>query len=284
MNPKRRFFILILTAALAGMLIFAINVFSYERVLRMQDKRVITFDQMMRDKQDADIIVVGESHTDPRHHELQLKVIRTLHEKGVPLAIGLEMFTAGSQGALNKWIEGKLSLEQFLPIYYENWNLPWPLYSDILLYAREHDIPLVGLNVPRSITTKVAKEGFDSLTEEERRQLPSGISCTIDEAYMEFIRSMHSAHAHGKEFVNFCEAQMIWDNAMALNALEFLQNNPDRTMVVLAGTVHAWKRAIPEQIRRQGSGNVVSVVLPEVPGTAEQGGVTEKDTDFLMLR
>lgn len=274
---------LVLLAAVVGILVFALKGFPYDRVLRVQDHKVITFDQMMQEKKDADIIVVGESHTEPKDHDFQLRVIRALRENGIPVVIGLEMFTAASQKALDDWVSGRMSIEQFLPVYYENWNIPWPLYRDIFLYAREYNIPLIGLNVPRSITTKVAREGFDALSAEELRQLPAGISCNIDDAYMKFIMGVHSAHMHGKEFRNFCEAQMVWDNAMALNSLAFLKRNPNYTMVILAGSVHAWKPAIPEQIRRQRGSHNVSVVLPEVPGKADKGRVTIKDADYLLL-
>lgn len=281
MKPLKR--ALALVALLVSVFAFTLNGFTSERMLRVEDRKVVGFDGMLQEAGAADIIVVGETHSNPRDHALQLRIIRALHEKGVPVAIGLEMFSSTSQRVLNEWVGGTQRLEQFLPVYYQNWNLPWPLYQDIFLYARKHGIPLVGLNVPRSITAKVAKEGFDSLTEGELRELPAGISCSIDDAYREFIMRAHSAHSHGKDFKNFCEAQMVWDNAMALNALAFLDKNPRYTLVLLAGTVHAWKPAVPEQLRRQKGNRSISVVLPEVPGKADTGNVTVKDADFLLL-
>ena len=38
---------------------------------------------------------------------------------------------------------------------------------------------------------------------------------------------------------------MVWDTAMAIYALDYLDKNPGSRIVILAGSVHAWKRAIP---------------------------------------
>jgi hypothetical protein len=63
-----------------------------------------------------------------------------------------------------------------------NWSQDWHLYRDIFLYCRERSIPLVGLNVPRSITRKVARNGFESLNSEEIGKLPP-IVCRVDRDY-----------------------------------------------------------------------------------------------------
>lgn len=258
---------------------------SYQRILRISDEKVITFAQMIKDIKEADLVFVGENHDNKRHHEAQLDVIKSLGETDTPVAIGLEMFRANNQQTLHEWVTGKVPLDDFLRAYYDNWNFPWPTYSAIFLYAKEHRIPLIGLNVSRAITQKVSEHGFASLSPAERRDLPPDISCDIDEQYMDFIRRAYEAHAHAqnsKSFVRFCEAQMLWDKTMAWHLMGFLKGNPDRTVVVLAGTGHAWKRGIPEQIRRQSNYNY-KVILPHIPGRIEQGRITSHDADYILL-
>ena len=105
----------------------------------------------------------------------------------------------------------------------------------------------------------------------------------MDPDYMEFVKSAHGAHPHGgMNFDYFCEAQLVWDKAMAVHALEFLDFHPGRTMIILTGTGHAWKKAIPEQIRQR-SPLDCSVILPEVPGAIEKGRITSDDADYLIL-
>jgi uncharacterized iron-regulated protein len=252
-------------------------------VVRLKDRATIPFDRMVGEASKSRVIVIGETHDNKAHHDLQLKIIRTLHEGGLPLAVGLEMFRAESQEMLDKWWRWGMPTEQFEALYRENWGMPWPLYRDIFLYTRQKRIPLVGLNVPREIIAKVAREGYGSLTEAERKRLPPGITCTVDEAYRSFIRRTFTEHARasGRSFDHFCEAQMVWDTAMALYAFDYLDKNPGSRIVILAGSVHAWKRAIPRQIATMRPDVTVSVILPDPDG---KGGLTVEDADYLVLK
>ncbi len=251
-------------------------------VLRTRDGEFIRFDRMIGEIRKANIILVGESHDSERDHQIQLDVIKALHKAGALLAIGTEMFRADSQKQLDEWTRGTLGLNDFLKVYYRNWNMPWPLYEDIFIYARDNKIPVIGLNVPEAITQKVSREGFSSLTDAELKQLPPGISCNVDPAYMDFIRRAYSVHGKGeKSFVSFCEAQMIWDKSMAWHLTEFLKKDPDRTVVVLAGIGHSWKRGIPEQVK-QLSRLSCMVVLPEVPEHASGAAALAQDADYIM--
>src|SRR6266540_3165358 len=126
--------------------------------LRVSDSQIIGFDRLIEEVRGARLIFIGEDHSHQASHYVQLDAIRRLKEAGTPIAIGLEMFTAGSQEELDRWVAGRLELEDFIRLYYREWHMPWRHYRDILLYARDNRIPLLGLNVPRSITRKVAQE------------------------------------------------------------------------------------------------------------------------------
>lgn len=252
-------------------------------VLKVSDGRVISFERMIEEVRTSDIVFAGELHDSEEHHELQLDVIRALHEAGVPLALGLEMFRRDSQRELDQWVAGQVTEKQFVSLYYDNWRVAWPLYRPIFRYAREHGIPLAGLNVPGELSRKVSRKGFSSLTEKEKKALPPGITCDVDRTYMAFIRQAYSDHGvDEKSFVNFCEAQMVWDTSMAWHIIEYHRKNPGRVIVVLAGTGHAWKRGIPEQVRRQ-SGLSFKVILPEIPSRVERGKITTADADYIFL-
>jgi uncharacterized iron-regulated protein len=74
---------------------------------------------------------------------------------------------------------------------------------------------------------------------------------------------------------------MLWDTAMAIYALEYLEKNPASRMVILAGSVHAWKRAIPRQIATMKPEVSVSVILPAGKGEADR--ITAEDADYLVM-
>jgi uncharacterized iron-regulated protein len=256
---------------------------SRDEILNLKDRETIHWDQMIQEIKGKKIIFVGELHEDPKHHKYQLRVIKALYEQGIPIAIGLEMFRANDQGLLDGWVGGNLTLDQFLPIYSANWHGPWSLYEDVFLFSKDKKIPMIALNVPSEIPWKVARTGFASLREEEIRQLPPGIRCDVDETYIGYIKRVYAGRSSGKEFVNFCEAQMVWDNAMALYTLKYLERYPNATVLVLSSWDHAWKRAAPRQIARLNSRYTLSVILPELVKT-ERNIMTAEDADFLILK
>lgn len=251
-------------------------------VVRLSDEGRIDFPRMIEDVRGARLVFVGETHENAAHHRLQLDVIRALHRAGGPLAIGLEMFASPSQPILDRWVAGDLDEAAFVRLYDENWNISWSFYRDIFLYARDNRIPLIGLNVPRSLVQKVARNGFDSLTAEERGKLPPGITCNVDAAYMAFIRRSFSEHVSSeRSFVHFCEAQMVWTKSMAWGLIDFINRHPDRSVVVLTGAGHALKQGVPGEVLENAPFSC-RVILPEIPELS-RSGITVRDADYYVL-
>jgi len=250
-------------------------------ILRVSDRSVVSFAEVLKELQSVRVVCVGELHDEASHHRAQVELIRGLHDSGRKVAVGLEMFRAEEQDQLNRWVKGEITEGDFVPVYLRNWNFPWDLYRSIFLYCRDRGIPMVGLNIPSAVTRQVGRKGFSSLAENLRHHLPP-VSCNVDEIYQDFIRrAMGVTHKHGADFEYFCEAQLVWDTAMAWHAVRFLKNNPDYSIIILAGSGHAWKRGIPEQVRRQ-SDLTFRVILPEMP-RLDRKRVTLEDTDYLWL-
>jgi uncharacterized iron-regulated protein len=272
-------------AAVAGLMAWACATgesASGRRFLDLSRNEEAPVAQVLPRLKESRIVLVGEHHTDERHHRAQLEVIRLLHESGLKVAVGLEMFRRDSQASLDRWTAGEIDEKTFEKIYDDNWNFPWRLYRDIFLFARAQDLPMVGLNVPSEITRQVARQGYASL-EEEKKQLLGDVACRVDQEYMDFIRRAFGGHAHGNlNFLYFCEAQMVWDTVMAVTALQYLERNPDTVMVILSGAGHARKQAIPAQINSR-SDLPLTVILPEAPGSIERGMVDAGDADYLYL-
>jgi uncharacterized iron-regulated protein len=250
-------------------------------VLRVRDRAIVSLPLVLETLQNVRVLCVGELHDEPSHHRAQLELIQRLHERGRKVAVGLEMFRAQEQDQLNRWVTGEMAEDAFVPVYLRNWNFPWALYRNIFLYCRDHGIPMVGLNIPSAVTRQVGRQGFSSLGKDLRQDLPP-VSCNVDKIYQDFIRrAMGVGHGHGVDFEYFCEAQLVWDTAMAWHAVKFLREQPDYMIVILAGSGHAWKRGIPEQVRRQ-SDLTFRVILPEMP-RLDRDRVTLEDTDYLWL-
>ncbi|MEJ2038681.1 MAG: ChaN family lipoprotein, partial [Desulfosarcinaceae bacterium] len=86
----------------------------------------------------------------------------------------------------------------------------------------------------------------------------------------------------GMDFERFCEAQLVWDTAMATNADAYAKQHPDRTVVIMAGSGHARKQGIPTQLKKLHAPPFV-VILPQIEGEFDRKTLTTEEADFIFL-
>ncbi len=246
----------------------------------LNTQEITTFAEIVADLRQSRAVFVGEMHGEAGHHSAQLQVIKELHEGGAEVSIGLEMFRQDGQDALDRWVRGDLEELEFGEIFLQHWS-NWHAYREIFIFAREEKIPLIGLNIPREIVSQVAREGFASLTDAQRAELPLA-ACNVSPEYRNFIRrALHGHSDNETDFEHFCEAQMLWDSSMAEKLEDYLQQQPQRLVVVLAGNGHSWKHGIPAQLKRRGDYRT-RVLLPEVHGRIDRQHIDSDDADYLL--
>lgn len=226
------------------------------------------------------VVFVGEAHDQYAHHLTQLAIIQAMHARHPNLAIGLEFFQQPFQEALDAYIAGEIDEKTMLQRteYFDRWQYDYRLYRPILRYAREQGIPLVALNVPAELTRAIARNGLAGLGEEERNQLPA--MPDPGAAYRERLHAIFSAHPQSEhsDFENFVQAQLLWDEGMAERAADYLRANPERPMVILAGSGHvAYGVGIPERLQRRLDVSMAVVV------NQPQEELTPNLADFVLL-
>ena len=220
------------------------------------------------------IIFIGEIHTRYDHHLTQLEIIRRVHALHPDLVIGMESFQQPFQKYLDEYVRGDLSEREMLRLteYYDRWRYDYRLYAPILRYAQEHGIPVLALNIPTELTRKVGRSGLDSLTEDEREQLPEDIDRT-DKDYENRLEEIFNQHSDGmaENFDNFLTAQLLWDEGMAESIADYLVVHPEAKMVVLAGRGHlAYGSGIPKRVTRRLAVNS-AIVLNDWEGSIQPG-------------
>ena len=225
------------------------------------------------------IIYVGETHDKFSHHQVQLQVLQSLYRQNPKIAVGMEMFQRPFQNALDDYIAGAIDERAFLKRseYFKRWDVDYNLYKPILDFARGEKIPVVALNLRREIVDKVAKGGIDSLSKEEKQEIPRELDFS-DEAYRARLQEIFQAHqdSQGKNFVFFHQAQILWDESMAESIDRFLKKHPDFRMVVLSGVGHLqFGSGIPKRaFRRNGFG--YAIVLSDA-------AIEEGIADFIVF-
>ncbi len=204
---------------------------------------------------DTRVVLVGETHDRYEHHLNQLAIIRGIYEQDPRLAIGLEFFQQPFQEYLDQFVAGEIDEREFLrgTEYFQRWRFDYRLYRPILDFARERGLPLVALNVPGEVTSKVARQGLESLDEEQQQWVPAEIE-RGNTAYEERLREVYEQHPSVDEggFERFLDAQLLWDEGMAERAARYLEDHPEQRMVILAGAGHLeYGDGIPDRLQRR---------------------------------
>jgi uncharacterized iron-regulated protein len=243
---------------------------------------LMNMDTLIEQVADKRVVYVGESHDQYQHHLNQLALIKGLHERHPELAIGLEFFFQPFQSVLDRYIAGEIEEDELLreTEYFERWRFDYRLYRPIFRYAREQGIPLVALNLEREITEQVARKGLPGLSDEQKARLPLEID-RDNAAYEERIRTVFEHHPprEGREFENFLQVQLLWDESMAERAAEWLQAHADGHMVVLAGVGHLmYRQGIPDRVQRR-----IPVSSAVILNVNQTDGMDKDVADYLVV-
>jgi len=135
---------------------------------------------------------------------------------------------------------------------------------------------MIALNAEEELTDKVARSGLEGLSTADRGQLPQDIDKS-DVAYRDRLQKVFQQHANAAgNFEHFFEAQLVWDETMAQSAADYLQSNPDKSVIVLAGQGHiAFGSGIPGRVKRRIRGLDAAILLIENKPDRSQAGVAD---------
>lgn len=205
------------------------------------------------------IIYVGETHTNLNHHLNQLRIIKALYKNNQKLVVAMEMFQTPYQKYIDEYIQGKTSLYDFLKQtqYYKRWKFNYNLYKPIIDFAKDKNIKVLAINTSRDIIKEVSKKGI--LKVKDKEKLPNNIdqSSLIYKNDIETIFNQHQQDDNTKKKTPykldyFYQSQLIWDETMTSNIVNFLDKNKDYQMVVIVGAGHIQKHyGIPKRVYRE---------------------------------
>ena len=229
------------------------------------------------------VVCVGEDHPNPHHHWFQLEVVKQVSAHK-PLALGMEMFQRPFQGVLDDYAAKRIDEAALISRsgYEERWGYDYGFYGPTINRARDAGATLLALNAPKELTKKVVHQGLDSLTPDEKKQMPELV---LDDKqhrawFDATMEEMGGAGAHTSKPMEKKEsnegkgeeekmempsadriytAQVIWDESMAEGAAKWAKATPNGLLVLLAGNGHCHDSAIVNRIKRRGVDKVISL-------------------------
>lgn len=136
----------------------------------------LSFDAFLDALARADVVFLGETHTDETTHRVELAVYEgLLVRRGGKVVLAMEMFERDVQPALNDYLAGRIDEATFL-----SRARPWKHYHTgyraLIEKARSSGSPVVASNFPRPLRRRVAMEGpevLGTLEGDAQREAPA---------------------------------------------------------------------------------------------------------------
>ncbi len=226
---------------LAG-LFFVFTAFKSDKpayILFNKEGKNVKYEKLLKQVEDVDIVLFGESHDNPISHWLQLELIKDLFVlKGENMVLGAEMFESDNQVILDEYLDSLITQSSF-----ESEARLWPNYKTdykpLVEFAKIHQIPFVATNVPRRYASLVNKKGFEGLEElsDEAKAFLPPLPVKYDPE-LNCYKSMMEMEGMGAHVTpNFPKAQAIKDATMA----HFILKNWEKgkTLLHYHGSYHS---------------------------------------------
>lgn len=238
-----------------------------QRVYDGRQKGFSDFESMLADASHADAVFVGEQHDDANTHRLELAILEGLYRRTPAIVLALEMFERDVQPALDGYLAGSSTEEQFLAA-----ARPWPHYATdyrpLIEFAKAHHLRVIASNIPRPIAAEVSRTGLGAIDAlGDRRSLAaSELLCpTSGEYYRRFLEVMGGgthpgaaepdADTHARND-RFYFAQCVKDETMGESVARAVAEPGDPHPIVLhvngsfhsdygQGTVDSARRRLP---------------------------------------
>ncbi|MEM8882726.1 MAG: ChaN family lipoprotein [Planctomycetota bacterium] len=241
----------------------------------------------------ADVVYLGEFHTNADHHRIQYEIIRQLHARGRLEAIGMEMFQRPFQPVLDDFIAHRIDEATMLERteWSKRWGYDFSLYKPILDFAHEHRIPIVALNVSTELRSVISKDGYDGLTDEQRARLPA--PDTSFPGYRDRLIDVIKAHMPAEQrdqdpdpemLARFERVQTLWDDVMADSVVQWMRSAPKGAqMAVIIGGGHVsdgW--GVPARAKKRQGGQHATVVMT-TEGMVKPANLSRDYADFVWV-
>ena len=204
-------------------------------VLYNSEGKKVSYNKMIKQLAQKDIVLFGEFHNNAIAHWLELSVAKDLSEKRT-LTFGAEMFEADNQQALNNYLAGKISAKG-LDSTARLWSNYKTDYAPIVDFAKEKNAAFIATNIPRHYASLVSKKGFeglDTLSAQEKTWM-APLPMDYDANLPGYVKMLEMMGGHGG--ANMPKAQATKDATMAYFILQNVK--PGTLFIHFNGSYHS---------------------------------------------
>lgn len=198
----------------------------------------IALNQLPKELIEADVVLIGEWHTHSAVHRFQTDFLKARLSETNDVALSMEQFTRQHQNIIDDYLAGEIG-EQVLMSDAAAWPNYESDYRPLVELAKSQNIDLIAANAPKPIVRCIGRNGIDyleKLTPEERLWVADDVATSESPYKDKFMASMH--HGNPEQTEKQFAAQVTWDETMAESIVKYLDSNPNKQVIHVAGKFH----------------------------------------------
>ena len=235
------------------------------------------WEQLLDAMSNADVIIMGEQHTDARGHAIQTEIIAAAGERWRELTLSLEEFDRSEQVELTSFQHGEITAAELkavrnfvMPAVRDNW-MDWNLPK--LEAARQSQASLLASNAPLKYSRLVRNVGCANLPElvPEERALFDCPSVAEDPAYKDrFVRNLKASISRNKpagmkpleeaQTDRMFRALRVWDATMAASIVAARAEGASKVLHVVGGQHSDFNGGLVQELRQRDPDSRVLVI------------------------
>jgi uncharacterized iron-regulated protein len=198
-----------------------------------------------------DVVFYGESHEHAGVHLEQMKLLRELYRRDPRWVLSLEQFERDVQAIVDAYLAGRIG-EATLIDKGRAWSNYATSYRPLVVFAKEHHLPVVAAEAPGWAVSCVGQWGPDILgqfTPLERTWVAADLHVMPGAYRDKYLKFLGSSPAHGSGAASTPEAaataqrsfsaQALRDDTMAESIAGALQRHPGYKVLHLTGSFHS---------------------------------------------
>jgi len=141
------------------------------RIWDTQAQRFVAEDEARERVAAADVALLGETHDNPVHHQIQARLLAASAARVPKPALAMEQVDLEWQHAVDEARTGGATPASIAKAGHVSDGWQWPLYEPLVAFALAHDLPIVAANYSRSRSKAVVAGGIGALPAGEAARL-----------------------------------------------------------------------------------------------------------------
>ncbi len=253
----------------------------------------IELEEMFDRLAEADVVFLGETHTDETTHRLELATYAALlaRRRG-RVVLALEMFERDVQPVLDEYVSGRIDEPAFLAQ-----ARPWPNYATayrpLIEHAKVSRSPVVASNFPTPLRRRMAGGGTDLLAQLSASELHTVPAELLPETPEYWKRVDNAIRGHigmmgpppAADDPRLDDTQSLWDNSMGESCARALDEHPGWSVLHVNGGFHSayWDGTVHQLLLRKPNARVMTVAIEPAGNPTTETDSGAPIADFLVF-